>query len=61
MTTAGNVVHLLGLAPHFEGGFYTETFRDLPSDNDLAASTAIHFLPRTSEASRWHHVDGAAI
>jgi uncharacterized protein len=61
MTTAGNVIRALGLAPRPEGGFYKETFRDLPGDSDRAASTTIYFLPRAGEASRWHHVDAAAI
>lgn len=54
------IVTLLGLAPHPEGGFYRETFRDsalLPDGR--AASTAIYFLLRAGEVSRWHRVDAA--
>jgi hypothetical protein len=57
---AGEIVALLGLAPHPEGGFYRETFRDprmLPDGR--AASTAIYFLLRAGEISRWHRVDAA--
>lgn len=51
---------LLGLAPHPEGGAFRETFRDPARDADgRAASTAIYFLLRAGEVSRWHRVDAA--
>lgn len=56
------IVALLGLAPHPEGGHYRETFRDprlLPDGR--AASTAIYFLLRAGEISRWHRVDAVEI
>lgn len=58
---ADDVIRLLGLAPHPEGGCYRETFRD-PSNRlagGRAASTAIYFLLRAGERSRWHRVDAA--
>jgi predicted cupin superfamily sugar epimerase len=55
--TAGEVVRLLGLQPHPEGGFYRETFR-APADGERrAASTAIYYLLREGEVSAWHRVD----
>ena len=62
--TAAEVVRLLGLAPHPEGGHYRETFRDpraveaggLPG---RAASTAIYYLLALDEFSEWHRVDAA--
>jgi predicted cupin superfamily sugar epimerase len=62
MTTlsADEVIALLGLAPHPEGGHFRETFRDAVSANGArAASTAIYFLLREGEVSRWHRVDAA--
>lgn len=58
--TADEVVRLLGLAPHPEGGFYRETFRDSRADaSGRAASTAIYFLLPEGVVSRWHRVDAA--
>jgi predicted cupin superfamily sugar epimerase len=54
--TAGEVVHLLGLQPHPEGGFYRETFRAPASDGARAASTAIYYLLRAGDVSAWHRV-----
>ena len=56
--SAQNVVDLLGLAPHPEGGCYRETFRDARCDAaGRAASTAIYFLLAAGETSAWHRVD----
>lgn len=59
--TAAAVVRLLGLAPHPEGGFYRETFRDPRMVDRRAASTAIYFLLPAGQASAWHRVDAAEI
>ncbi len=62
---ADEIVTLLGLAPHPEGGAYRETFRDSVATDgravDRAASTAIYFLLRAGEVSRWHRVDAAEV
>ena len=59
---ADEVVRLLGLAPHPEGGHYRETFRDAATVGaGRAASTAIYFLLRAGERSRWHRVDAAEV
>ena len=55
--TAGEVVRLLGLEPHPEGGFYRETFRAPAQPGGRAASTAIYYLLREGEVSAWHRVD----
>ncbi len=58
--SAAEIIRLLGLQPHPEGGHYRETFRDGATDgSDRAASTAIYFLLREGEISRWHRVDAA--
>ncbi len=48
--TADDIIRLLGLLPHPEGGHYRETFRDETRDGSgRAASTAIYFLLRAGE------------
>jgi predicted cupin superfamily sugar epimerase len=55
--TAEEVVRLLGLQPHPEGGLFRETFRASAEDGGRGASTAIYYLLRGGEASAWHRVD----
>src|SRR5215471_11172287 len=55
---AARVIERLGLRPHPEGGHYRETFRDA---GERAHSTAIYFLLRAGEHSRWHRVDAAEV
>jgi uncharacterized protein len=60
--TADDVIRLLGLQPHPEGGQFRETFRDAAAiQSGRAASTAIYFLLRAGEISRWHRVDAAEV
>ena len=61
MQSAEDIIQLLGLAPHPEGGHFRETFRDAPGDGDRAASTAIYYLLRQGEVSHWHYVDAVEI
>ncbi|MEL6744506.1 MAG: cupin domain-containing protein [Pseudomonadota bacterium] len=53
--SAQDLVSMLGLEPHPEGGFYRETFRD--ADN---ASTAIYYLLEAGDCSHWHRVIGSS-
>jgi predicted cupin superfamily sugar epimerase len=57
--TAADIIALLDLAPHPEGGHYRQTFRDRVESAGRAASTAIYFLLARGERSRWHRVDAA--
>ena len=59
--SADEVVRLLGLAPHPEGGCYRETFRAAAPDGGRGASTAIYYLLRGGEISAWHRVDADEI
>ena len=61
MTTlsATEVVRLLGLKPHPEGGHFRETFRDSQTVGGRATSTAIYFLLARGERSHWHRIDAA--
>jgi predicted cupin superfamily sugar epimerase len=54
---ADALIARLKLQPHPEGGYFRETFRD--SNPGRANSTAIYFLLKADEVSRWHRVDAA--
>ena len=60
--SASDVIRLLDLKPHPEGGHFRETFRDTRQvDGGRAASTAIYFLLARGERSHWHRVDAVEI
>jgi hypothetical protein len=61
MDSADDIIRLLGLRPHPEGGHFRETFRDERYLEGRAASTAIYFLLAAGERSHWHRVDAAEI
>jgi uncharacterized protein len=59
---ADDIVRMLQLQPHPEGGHYRETFRDVSANaGDRDHSTAIYFLLRAGEVSRWHRVDAVEV
>jgi predicted cupin superfamily sugar epimerase len=56
--SASDVIRLLELKPHPEGGHFREMFRDPREvESGRAASTAIYFLLARGERSHWHRVD----
>jgi uncharacterized protein len=57
--TAADIIRLLALEPHPEGGHFRQTFRDAAESAGRAASTAIYFLLARGERSHWHRVDAA--
>lgn len=59
--SVADLVSLLGLIPHPEGGYYRETFRDPRVRDGRSASTAIYFLLPAGVTSRWHRVDAAEV
>jgi predicted cupin superfamily sugar epimerase len=59
--TAADVIALLDLKPHPEGGHYRETFRDPVTVDGRSVGTAIYFLLSAGERSHWHRVDAAEI
>jgi predicted cupin superfamily sugar epimerase len=62
MLTATEIIRLLDLKPHPEGGHYRETFRDPASAaGGRAHSTAIYFLLARGEYSHWHRIDAVEI
>ena len=60
--SAADVIRLLELEPHPEGGHYRQTFRDSRRGPDgRPASTAIYFLLARGERSHWHKVDAVEV
>jgi uncharacterized protein len=59
---AADIIRMLELRPHPEGGHFRETFRDRCATSDgRAASTAIYFLLGRGERSHWHRVDATEV
>jgi uncharacterized protein len=60
--TAADVIRLLDLKPHPEGGHFREMFRDARRVvSARAASTAIYFLLARGERSHWHRIDAVEV
>ena len=58
--TAAEIIALLELERHPEGGWYRQTFRDdVPGRR--ANSTLIYYLLERGDRSAWHRVDAAEI
>jgi predicted cupin superfamily sugar epimerase len=61
------IIRMLGMQPHPEGGWFVETYRDPSSIVDAenpegrSASTAIYFLLTAGQVSHWHRVDAVEI
>ena len=56
---AQEIITLLELTPHPEGGAFRETWRDAPEDGSRGHGTAIYYLLGAGERSRRHRVDAA--
>ena len=59
--TARDIIRLLGLEPHPEGGHYRETWRADAALGERPSGTAIYYLLDAHEVSRWHRVDAEEI
>jgi predicted cupin superfamily sugar epimerase len=59
--SAADVISLLALEPHPEGGHYRETFRDPRTVDGRAISTAIYFLLARGQRSHWHRIDAVEV
>jgi uncharacterized protein len=59
--TAGEVISLLDLKAHPEGGYYRETFRDERQHDGRAVSTSIYFLLPAGRRSHWHRIDAVEV
>lgn len=58
---AREIIRLLDLEPHPEGGWYRQTFADTATVGDRPASTAIYYLLEAEQMSAWHRVDAIEI
>ena len=61
MSEADRLIAALDLAPHPEGGWYRQTFADVAGPDGRPRSTAIFFVLKAGEVSRWHRVDAVEI
>ena len=59
--TADEMIRLLQLQAHPEGGYFRETFRDAKKVGERSASTAIYFLLKQGEISGWHRIDAVEV
>jgi uncharacterized protein len=55
--SSAEIIALLELQPHPEGGHFRETWRAAAPPGERAAGTAIYYLLQAGEISRWHRVD----
>jgi uncharacterized protein len=56
-----DIIGALSLARHPEGGWYRETFRDVPEAGGRGALTQMYYLLRAGESSRWHRIDAVEV
>jgi hypothetical protein len=60
--SAQDIIRMLALEPHPEGGHFRETLRD---PNQIASgrsvSTAIYFLLARGERAHWHRIDAVEV
>jgi predicted cupin superfamily sugar epimerase len=62
-----DIIAMLDMRPHPEGGWFVETYRDpscivdAANPNGRSASTAIYFLLTEGQVSHWHRVDAVEI
>lgn len=57
--SADDIIRLLGLEPHPEGGHFRQTW--IADDPGRPSGTCIYFLLSGGESSHWHRVDAAEI
>lgn len=60
-SSAADMIRMLELQPHPEGGWYRETWRAPAPDTARASATSIYFLLEQGQRSHWHRVDAAEI
>ena len=52
---------MLNLEPHQEGGWYRQTFSDVPDAKGRPMSTVIYFMLERGQQNRWHRVDATEV
>lgn len=58
--SAQDIIKILGMIPHPEGGWYKETWRG-GGDGARPTGSSIYFLLEADQRSHWHRVDAAEI
>jgi len=58
---AREIVRMLEMQPHPEGGWYRRTFEDPAQQDGRPLSTAIYYLLEAEQMSAWHRVDAVEI
>ncbi len=59
--TADRIIQQLNLSPHPEGGHYRQTWIADADQGTRPDGTAILFLLKAGEVSRWHRIDAVEI
>jgi predicted cupin superfamily sugar epimerase len=59
--TSADIIRILDLKPHPEGGHYREMLRDAMNYDGRSVSTAIYFLLAAGEISHWHRIDSIEV
>jgi len=58
---AREIVRMLEMQPHPEGGWYRRTYEDPAQQDGRPLSTAIYYLLEAEQMSAWHRVDAVEI
>jgi len=59
--TSDDVIRILGLEPHPEGGHYRQVYEHVPTDGGRGFMNSIYFLLRAGDRSHWHRLDAPEI
>jgi len=59
--TADDVIRVLELIPHEEGGHFCEIYRDVRVDGGRGQLSSIYFLLRAGKPSTWHRFDATEV
>ena len=59
--SADDIIAMLDLAPHPEGGYFRQTWIAEAEGDARPAGTCIYFLLKEGQASHWHRVDATEI
>ena len=59
---ADDIIRMLGLQPHAEGGSYVENYRHVPAvSGSRGTVSSIYFMLRAGERSHWHRFDAVEL
>jgi len=61
MTTAEEIISILGLKHHPEGGYYREIYRHPAPKGNRGLMTSIYYLIMISDQDKWHRHDAQEI